>query len=368
MDFKKELVEAYERTKLSTILILLLVVIVDAFCFALLMEKGGLGPFLVLLLGLLCGLITNIASYLSSERGFGYRNKIPNIPQLRETLVARKEAFLVFIVLIVFILILQGLLAYLRYQQIQKNEVAYDKALIEYTETKGSDEFKARLQRDQDIYIRNKPRYDNGNSNRILDYFTLFLPIFTSVVSFVIGSINGKKFDVFEKELDLVNKGINDIINKYNEKIHKLEEQEKYKIQKLNEEKNKIFGNINKMSNTLLEDARKLVKLIQSAGDFVGLEKAILARDEGQTHYYDELMRKLDDNLKQKAPDLYVSHIEKLYSELIEMSSMIHSELSKLANNPDDLKSHTIKNQTESITELNELKSVDINFLVRKGS
>jgi len=362
MNFKKELLGVYERVKKSSAIVLVVAIIVDTFCFSLLFAKEASGVFWwVILFGLVCGILTNIASYISSESGLGYYRKISKI-QLPETQRARADAKLIFVTTLIIIILLQAPLANLRYKQITKNEKAYETEMENYNKTINSPEFKTRSQRDKGLFLKDyKPRYDDGNSNIIWDYLTLILPIFTSGISFVLGVRNKRRFDEIEKELEQVDREIDSIENEYHARINQLNEQKNSQERKIEEDRNRELNEISEKANSMLITARDIIRKIERAGRFSGLEKAILDEDIARTRY-NELITQLDNQLEHEAPNLRKIHVKKPYEELVHLSTVIHKELSELAKTPGDLKTLTLES-IEDIPgfkeKLNKLEACD---------
>ena len=351
------------------IIFIIVAALIDTACFFLLIEKGGTGSLLAVILGGLLGLATNIFSYLGSERGIGYFLKIPNVWSLKETQRERRIALITFFIVLLGLGIGQYYLAKQRYQQMQENTQTLEIEIDKWVTVVESDEYKSKTQEQQyEEYIKVRPRlryvYHSGGTPKIVDWLTMVLPIFTSILSFVVGLIFGKGFDKFEKELKSVDIEIDKIKKELDKEIGPFRDEIKKKKETLVEEKQRSIEELNKKNNTLLTDANLMISEVEKTGQFVGLEDAILQKINGNNDLYSNLVNiKLENVLKPRLPDYYEAQIDELYQNLIKIANTIHTSLSGKARYPINLIDHKLKKLDNYNQDLANLAQKNTDFL-----
>jgi hypothetical protein len=378
------------RKKLLMVIAFFIVLVsADTFCFGVLLETAGEALWIVVVFGIVLGCITNIASYLCAERGIGHvgeitherdtanakkdriiakinasteiteteKNKIIVEAEavknrvIAETIKDIKFAWGIFFLTLTIVLVVQSILAYSRLSQIDENISAHKVALENWKEIEIKDQ----------RHLRNMPIYANGESSITKDRATVIIPILTSILSFVIGLWDKKKYDKFDKEFEKKCAIVSDIYNQFQDEIQSHRDSHSDARRKLEEDKEKELSDLKTRTRTLTTEAYKIISEIEATGELSGLEDALmkLIRDN-QTKPESDCRKKLGEKLKQTLPEYYELHIDRLGASLNKIASDIKAELSGMAQNPKDFDSHTLKqNYQERLKEITD-PSTDI--------
>jgi len=354
------------RIKLLFVLLALIVFIAtDTFCFGVLIDKAGEGIKVTVFAGFLFGCITNIAAYLCADKGIGQLIEIPSERDIGEiendkikavTKKDMKRAKGIFILTLIIILLLQSALGFLRYQQIEENDSEYKTKLKVWEEFQKDAKFEKLEFGDQQRHISKKPIYADDNSSKILDWSTLIFPIFTSVMSFVIGLANRKKYNGLDTLIEKIYAEIEEIHNEFENAIKTKREDISNALNLLEKKKDRKLAELQQESDMLKIKAHNIITEIEEVGNFTGLGDALMKLIlNNETKPESDCRRKLGEKLKQTLPEYYKSHIDQLVTSLKKTASDIKKDLSKLAQNANIFDERTL--EYKNLDKLNNLAS-----------
>jgi len=374
--------------KMDTLTLCTLVTCVafDTLCIYVLAHYSGLGWYFAFPLGILAAVVLDLFSYFGSFYGLGQIIKIPKFLKLHEIKGDLITACLVCVIMVVGIVFFQGWLIVLRHEQIKDNE----KQKYEFEIEIGSRIFQSNAEmqkyiKENDLkpvvpiefptneerqeYIRNmRPRYFFGG-NKTFDWFTLIIPIITTIASFIIGLIKTKPYDRFEKKIYELKTEI--------EKNKKPHRDEIARLQKmLDEGKTKFDVAIYEYRRHSEEEINKLegkageyVREIQAfGGDIIGIREPIQMRKEKPTEY-EILIRKLNKQLERVAPNKYKSQIDLLSETLKRKGSDIYKDV--VRGNARNISNITVFTKCfltdKYLKEFNEIADLDENGMYKEN-
>jgi len=335
---------------------LVLFITIDSFCFFLLFEATeAFGIVVTLVFGVLSAGVTNILSYLGSYYGVGHRGRIKNV-MIDVVQKARKEALVVSLIIIPICITAQFGLSFLRYAQIRHYEQIFNQKEILYEEYIRSEDFLALSASDKMRETRDrKPLYNNGDSDKTLDWISCILPWVTSIGSFALGIKFSQPFTKLEQDLK--------------EAHEKLElaripiKTEKEKVVKYMTEECARLSEEEKSTRAKTDADIERIRQVAGRGHH-DLKEAFYKKND---RYIAEFMDDLNQALKEQAPRLAMSDVEALYRSLYSVASQIHMELLEFANHPDDLADHKIEIISKYHKQRNELESPFTGVFDNKG-
>jgi len=380
-EFVKSRVESviYDIKKMDTLTLCTLVtcIVFDTLCIYVLANYSGLGWYFAFPLGILAAVVLDLFSYFGSFYGLGQLIKIPKIFTLHEIKGDLITACLVCVIMVVGIVFFQGWLIVLRHDQIKENEKQKYEFEIEIgSRTFQSDDEMQTFIKTNDLkpvelvsfqtneekqeYIRTmRPRYFFGGK-RTFDWFTLIIPIITTIASFVIGLIKTKTYDRFEMRVYELKKEIDENKKPHKDEIAKLKKM-------LTEGKTKFEVAINKYRkctdkeiNELESKASAYIREIQAfGGDIIGIREAIQLRRENPKDY-EMFIQKLNKQLERVAPNKYKSQIRLLSETLKSKGSDIYQTVTGDTKNINDINVFIKRSfEDKSLPGFNEIADVD---------
>lgn len=354
-----------------------LTVVFDTLCFFQLMYGVGSSEYWAVPFGLMFGLITNILAFFVGDKGLGEFYRIRSISLkgnqgerdnvVKEDVRRRKRnALIVFFIGSVLLIAVQGALFNLKNNRINENNEKVkiaEQACINLKEDDKHKRLPDEQRKEEEIECSKKVKYVYySNVPYEIDFATMILPIFTSVVSFIVGLLYGKFVDVYEENLAAA----------YGN-LMALEETLKTKCKELNKEYEPKLKEFEKKRDDLLRAIHNnevainyCISKIETAGDgeIVGLRNAIskLILNGDDADYGKLINKTLADKLKMKFPQYYNLHLIKLHSDLINVCDVVHLKLSSKAQEPDNFKEHKIEKIPEYKDKLNEIKTPSNNL------
>ena len=220
--------------------------------------------------------ILDSTSYLASSFGLTALLDIPfiNRPEIKKDII-RYAIVLLGVGFAVFFT--QRFLVNLRSEQISEKKMAYSSELLKYEADI------QKIDNDNSLSSIEKERQKRGvlkaayDGNVTLDYLSMIVPIITTILSFAVGLIEGKKYDRFEKEKEKLEKERAEIVIQLQEKCAKYEEN---------------------------------IKFLLSSSEVISLEENITSKklsDKG-----DEIIKMIENNLRKGIPKRYESLFESL--------------------------------------------------------
>ncbi|MDR0304921.1 MAG: hypothetical protein LBH98_09200 [Chitinispirillales bacterium] len=357
--------------RLKIILVLLFCTLVDISCFGFMIYAMGLSLLYVLIGGVLSGLLTNLASYVCGDFGYG------QIKEVKQTIVNTKNerileqiksdreiAWFIFVVTFIAIIVLQSVLSFKKYQQIVQHNVEFNEKYVEWKKIKESDEFQTWKITRQDSHIENEPKDANG----VIDLATFMFPLLTTIFSFVFGVKFRNEYYGIKDLYDKKCKEITDWYNKQDEEEKPINDDSKEKVKKLENEKKEKIEELKNTSNKLLKDAEKIIGPIDDLGKLKGkLYDAIMESIEEKPNNKPlyECREKLIEEIIQILPKYYEYDIEDLHKSLIVVAGKIKNDLCSLATNT---QLHSLNEDEKYQSRLQNLKCAQNIFKPYKGS
>jgi hypothetical protein len=283
----------------------------------------GLMLGVAILLSLAAAVVLDFFSYFASAYGVGLLLVTTKKSQIQKVRKDRTTAIIVTLLLCTFVIAFQMALVFFRFDQIVVKKEVLKAATHEYEVTlqndrDGTERFSS--DRSRRLYIESAPKYAGSE---MMDYMTMIVPFATTILSFVIGLIN---------------------VGPYNES------------ERLKEEKRNKFLKEERTCRELVNEAESIISELQlAAGGYNGLKGDILKGKDDNS-----FLLKLNDNLKNQAPEIYKKQIERLNAILNEKAKLICFELSTYADDPslilemDLLESDKFKDIVTKLKELDE--------------
>ena len=276
-------------------------------------------------LSILVAGILDSASYFASSFGFTALLDIPyiNRPEINKDII-RYSAVALSVGLIV--IASQVFLVNIRLGQISEKKMAYSREISEREtgiQLIDKNDSLSAIEKDRQKSRLPKAAYDG---NETIDYISIIVPIITTILSFALGLIGGKKYDRFEKEKEKLEKERAEIINQHREKCAKYEEN---------------------------------IKFLLSTAEVISLEENITSQklsDKG-----DEIIKMIENNLRKWLPRSYESLYESLPSTVDKLLGDIKQKLSEGADEKGLIISFEHRKQFKD--ELNKLETLDDNIM-----
>jgi hypothetical protein len=300
---------------------------IDAFCIFQYTDRMGFVLPLAILLSLLVAAVLDIFSYVASFSGAGQLLIIPqmNLPEIKKD---KRKALIITVLAVSFVIVFQGVLIYVRTEQIIQKGKELRTATERYDAVIKENNFQS--ERGRNIYIQNKPIYDG---NVIMDYLSIIVPIATTILSFVIGMVGVKEYDKFDKDAERTR---DEMLKKQNE------------------------------LNECLDRADSYINVLQAAGEITNLKDTILSDILGSNkNALGNFIAKLENKLRKKAPETYEKQVEKIIHSLKDKAEKICNELSHSADNPNVILGINLERDFEN--EFNELKKLKLKFISNKN-
>jgi len=254
---------------------------ITSYCYFVLLQNATFSVGVALIFSVFIALFTNIISFVSTKYGLGYFNKIPKV-NLPVTKHERANAFIVFWITFICLVFIHCLMIGLGYRYM--------------------------------IYV----------TDITFNFVTLFLPIFTTLVSFVLGLLSAKEFTVLEEKREKLTHEYERLQYKWNYDRHRLLNDMKQAIEYENDKYQKESEEIKHQRKMSLRTIFHLIQEIETVGGFTGFEEAIRQKIQGNDTLYNELIRILAEKVKTEvAPSIYSSHLLWLQQGFTEVANEI---------------------------------------------
>ena len=333
----------YKKDWVKQILIPISVfILLDAMCFTLIFVKGW-PLYGAILAGFAIAAFIDIFAFLSSYFGLGYLFNIPafwKVPELTEVRNHFILACLALIVLTGATGAAQIKVFNMRHIQFNENVSSYEKALANWESIRYSDVYEKAERRCSDRHDasltvccqqnhdRKRPKYTNFSRGilRELDWFSLYIPILTTLVSFVLGLFNAKKFTVYKDKMNEAEKEISNFEKTRDDLIQKICSENK-----LNELREKT-----QTDTQAIEAAAETTGFYNALYDIVDAEKKHapdLQKSSQET--YSTLYTALNDALENNVADDYKTDVDALVDILDALVVQIRDELSAKSKHPE---------------------------------
>jgi len=304
--------------------LLILFIAIDTFFIFPIYEGIGSSIVVSIVLSILITGILDSASYVASSWGLARLFVIPRINQFQ----IKKDRLIAIIIFVAVLGLTIGIQTFLVFQRIgqisEKNEalkieqVEYDKRI----QTIMSADYPSEMERETAIRKVRKAVYDG---NRTFDFFTMIIPIVTTLLSFVLGLIpvlTGKiKYDKFDKirdklviDREAIEKKLSDLSSKYEDKMSKISR----------------FAGGRNLSNITHQQLNSIKQEIKDS---------------------------IEKNFRAAVPAAYDNDINELYNRFLADVSQIQQDMSDKASNKEVIMTDKYLNVEEIKEQIIEMKA-----------
>ena len=291
----------------------------------------GMGFILIeaIALSIIVAAVLDCASYFASSFGLAALLEIPSIdiPEIKKD---KMRSIIILAAVGLIVISAQIFLGLYRSNQISEKKLAYSVEKSEYDKSIlaiDNDDSRSAMDKEREKRILLRPAYDG---NEIIDYISIIVPIVTTILSFALGLIGGRKYNRFEKERERLQQKKDGIKKQYDE---------------------------------LQTNYEANIGIILRASKNKKLDENITSKQLSEEK--NEILNMIEDNFQKGVPESYRSNINTLLNEFEKQAEDIKQNLSKGAEDETLILTFPYKDQEElkeEIAKLGELNERIINI------
>jgi hypothetical protein len=343
--------------------VVILAIVLDTACFAMLLWLLGWHVALAITLGLLIALVIDGSSYYFADVGLGNYLQIPKLRRIEDIKNDLNRAMNVVIFAGLIIVFGLGGFSLLRWEQIQREDVR----LLEFEQHRQSEYFQSLPRTEQsDWERRHRPRYFSPNE-RTIDMIALIIPLLTSLITIAIGTSKRKDYNRYKDQIVYHEKSINDEEDEYDAEIKVINEKYVKDIENVQESYDKHRQNIIARKVEKEKEIQINTEMLRKEieGD-IGTILEILPDDDQEKDIYKIIKDRYDERIpyqnlltlaskhsKKKAKSAYTNHVSILVTDLEGICGEILSIIKEWGDDQSLFATHTLYGAVLSYIEGN---------------